>query len=77
MADRKGPVLVIGATGQQGGATARHLLERGRTVRALVRDPASPAAMALGRAGADLVMGDLDDPSSLGRREGAHGTSLC
>ena len=35
MADRKGPVLVIGATGQQGGATARHLLERGRTVRAL------------------------------------------
>jgi uncharacterized protein YbjT (DUF2867 family) len=35
MAGRKGPVLVIGATGQQGGATARHLLERGRTVRAL------------------------------------------
>ena len=35
MADRKGPVLVIGATGQQGGATARHLFERDRTVRAL------------------------------------------
>jgi hypothetical protein len=27
MADRKGPVLVIGATGQQGGATARHLAQ--------------------------------------------------
>ena len=26
MADDKAPVLVIGATGQQGGATARHLL---------------------------------------------------
>ena len=77
MADRKGPVLVIGATGQQGGATARHLLERGRTVRALVRDPASPAAMALGRAGADLVVGDLDDPTSLrAAMEGAHGVFL-
>jgi nucleoside-diphosphate-sugar epimerase len=65
MADRKGPVLVIGATGQQGGATARHLLERDRMVRALVRDPASPAARALRRAGADLVVGDLDDPASL------------
>jgi uncharacterized protein YbjT (DUF2867 family) len=77
MADRKGPVLVIGATGQQGGATARHLLERGRTVRALVRDPASPAAVALGRAGADLVVGDLDDPTSLrAAMEGAHGVFL-
>jgi uncharacterized protein YbjT (DUF2867 family) len=70
-------VLVIGATGQQGGATARHLLERDRTVRALVRDPASPAAMALRRAGADLVAGDLDDPTSLrAAMEGAHGVFL-
>ena len=70
-------MLVIGATGQQGGATARHLLERGRTVRALVRDPASPAAVALGRAGADLVVGDLDDPTSLrAAMEGAHGVFL-
>lgn len=35
MADHKGPVLVIGATGQQGGAAAQHLLEADRTVRAL------------------------------------------
>ena len=35
-------MLVIGATGQQGGAAARALLEHGWTVRALVRDPASP-----------------------------------
>ncbi len=59
------PVLVIGATGQQGGATARALLERGRPVHALVRDPGAPAALALQQAGAGLVLGDLDDPASL------------
>ena len=32
-------VLVAGATGQQGGAVARHLLGDGWEVRALVRDP--------------------------------------
>ncbi|MDF5756883.1 NmrA/HSCARG family protein [Spongiactinospora sp. TRM90649] len=57
--------LVIGATGQQGGATARHLLRRGWQVRALVRDPSSPAAARL--TGAELVVGDLDDPASLER----------
>ena len=65
MPDNKGSVLVIGGTGQQGGATARHLLERGRTVHALVRDPNALAAKALQRAGATLVAGDLDDPASL------------
>ncbi|MFM9696730.1 NmrA family NAD(P)-binding protein [Streptomyces europaeiscabiei] len=42
MADRWGPVLVIGATGRQGGATARQLLECGRPVRALVRPRFAP-----------------------------------
>ncbi|MEU3462815.1 NmrA/HSCARG family protein [Streptomyces sp. NPDC006733] len=65
MAGQQGSVLVIGATGQQGGATARALLDRGRPVRALVRDPASHPAQALAGAGADLVVGDLDDPASL------------
>lgn len=65
MTDHQGPVLVIGATGQQGGATARHLLERGRAVHALVRDADSPAAKALEEEGAQLVLGDLDDPASL------------
>jgi uncharacterized protein YbjT (DUF2867 family) len=77
MSDQLGPVLVIGATGQQGGATARHLLERGRTVHALVRDPGSPAAKALREAGAHLVVGDLDDPASLrAAMEGMHGLFL-
>jgi len=43
MADhRRSPVLVIGATGQQGGTAARQLLDRGRPVRALARDSDSP-----------------------------------
>ena len=44
MAGGKGPVLVIGATGQQGGATARALLQRGWTVHALVRDASAPGS---------------------------------
>lgn len=77
MAGRNGPVLVIGATGQQGGAAARQLLERGQAVRALVRDPDSPAASALRRAGATLVTGDLDDPGSVrSAMEGARGVFL-
>ncbi|WP_405143408.1 NmrA/HSCARG family protein [Sphaerisporangium sp. NBC_01403] len=58
-------ILVTGATGRQGGATAAHLLAGGWPVRALVRDPETPAAQALGRAGAELFTGDLDDHGSL------------
>lgn len=57
--------LVTGATGLQGGATARALLARGRQVRALVRDTRASAAAALAEAGAELVRGDLYDPASL------------
>lgn len=59
------PILVTGATGKQGGATARRLLAEGRPVRALVRDTTSPGATALAAAGAQLVCGDFDDPASL------------
>lgn len=66
--------LVTGATGLQGGAATRHLLAAGQHVRALVRDPAAPAAQALARAGAELVPGDMDDRPSLDRAmRGAHG----
>ncbi|MFE9575865.1 NmrA family NAD(P)-binding protein [Nocardia sp. NPDC006044] len=58
-------VLVTGATGQQGGATARRLLADGRAVRALVRDPSAPAARALAAAGAELAVGDFDAPGTL------------
>ncbi|MGK4590727.1 NmrA family NAD(P)-binding protein [Amycolatopsis sp. w19] len=57
------PVLVTGATGRQGGATARALLAAGVPVRALVRDPAR--AKAVEALGADLVVGDLHDVESV------------
>ncbi|MFI6867167.1 NmrA family NAD(P)-binding protein [Nocardia sp. NPDC050406] len=58
-------ILVTGATGKQGGATARRLLAAGRPVRALVRDPEAPAALELAAAGAELVVGDFDDRDSV------------
>jgi uncharacterized protein YbjT (DUF2867 family) len=67
-------ILVTGATGHQGGATARELLRRGYRVRALTRKPESAAAQALGEAGAEVVQGDLDDRAALDRAvEGADG----
>jgi uncharacterized protein YbjT (DUF2867 family) len=60
-----GVFAVVGATGQQGGATARALLSAGVTVRALVRDPQKPAAQALAAAGAQLTVADFDEPASL------------
>ncbi|WP_433493572.1 NmrA/HSCARG family protein [Micromonospora sp. CA-248089] len=69
-----GPILVLGGTGRQGGATARELLRRGRVVHALVRDPQAPAARALADAGAVLVRGDFDDEASLrAAMTGVHG----
>lgn len=59
-------VLVTGATGQQGGAVARALLDRGHRVRALTRRPWSPDGAALTALGAEVVAGDFDDPASLG-----------
>ncbi|HVK73880.1 MAG TPA: NmrA/HSCARG family protein [Kofleriaceae bacterium] len=58
-------VLITGATGQQGGAVARELLERGQAVRALTRRPDGDAARELQRLGATIVAGDLDDATSL------------
>ena len=68
------PILVCGATGSQGGAVARSLLERGFRVRALTRDPHKPEARALAEQGAEVVQGDMDDRSSVDRAlEGVHG----
>jgi uncharacterized protein YbjT (DUF2867 family) len=65
MTTESAPVLVTGATGLQGGATARALLAAGVPVRALVRDPATERAKAVQALGAELVTGDLDDRDSL------------
>lgn len=56
---------MAGATGRQGGATVRALLERGYSVRALTRHPESERAQKLAAAGVEVVKGDLGDPASL------------
>ena len=74
MSVRPGWIMVIGATGRQGGSVARELLGRGWEVHALVRDPQAPAARKLADHGAVLVRGDLDDTASLqAALRGAHG----
>jgi len=59
-------ILITGATGQVGGETARELRRQGHAVRALVRDPGSPAAAALAAAGVELVQGDQARPETIG-----------
>jgi uncharacterized protein YbjT (DUF2867 family) len=68
-------ILVTGATGNQGGAVARHLLQRGKfKVRAMVRDQNKPTAQALQQAGAELVQADFNDRTSLDRAlQGVYG----
>ena len=58
-------ILITGATGQQGGATARALLAAGHKVVAMTRNPSSPKAEELAVLGAELVQADLDDEASL------------
>jgi uncharacterized protein YbjT (DUF2867 family) len=67
-------IVVVGATGKQGGAVARSLLDRGFRVRALTRNPQKPEAQALADQGAEVVQGDMDVRSSMERAlEGAYG----
>jgi uncharacterized protein YbjT (DUF2867 family) len=67
-------IVVAGATGKQGGAVARSLLDRGFQVRALTRNPQKPEAQALADHGAEVVQGDMEDRSSMERTlEGAYG----
>lgn len=58
-------VLVMGSTGNQGGAVARALLADGHKVRALSRRLDSPRAKALTEKGIELVEGDFDNTASL------------
>jgi uncharacterized protein YbjT (DUF2867 family) len=67
-------VLVTGATGNQGGAVAEHLLRAGHTVRALVRERRSRRAQRIEVLGAELVEGDYDEPDSIvAAARGMHG----
>lgn len=66
MSEKKA-VLVTGATGKQGGALARVLLNNGHRVRAVTRKVDSPQARELARQGAELFPADADDVASLER----------
>lgn len=67
-------ILVLGATGQQGGSVTAALRAESWAVRALVRNPATDKARALDASGIELVSGDLADPASLrAAMRGAYG----
>lgn len=76
MAGKK-TIVVVGATGAQGGGLARAILADSRSdfhVRALTRNPRSEKAAELDRLGAEVFAADLDDLESLRRAfRGAYG----
>jgi uncharacterized protein YbjT (DUF2867 family) len=58
-------ILVLGATGRQGGAVARELLSQGESIWAMTRKPDGRPARELRTLGAHVVAADFDDPRSL------------
>ena len=64
---RKLTVVVVGATGKQGGAVARGLLERGHDVRAVTRNPGSSRARDLWDLGATPVNASVEDTAALAK----------
>lgn len=71
-------IVVVGATGNQGGSVARTFLELPNWhTRCLTRNPSSEASQTLKALGAEIVQGSLFDPSSLSVAfEGAHAIFL-
>jgi len=62
---KKLAVVVTGATGNQGGAVVKSLLERGHAVRAVTRNTDSAKARDLANAGVTLVRASLEDTAAL------------
>lgn len=56
---------MLGATGAQGGAVVRALLESGSTVRGVTRRTDSASARRLSAAGVEVVAADLSDETSV------------
>jgi hypothetical protein len=59
-------VVVVGATGNQGGSVARRFIKDPRyAVRGLTRNTSSAAAQELAALGVEVVQADLDEPKSI------------
>jgi len=65
MSNKEKLILVAGATGQQGGAVTKNLLEKGFAVRGMTRNPEIEKALALISNGVEVVKADMNDPDSL------------
>ena len=61
----KQTILVMGATGRQGGAVVDELLSRGYGVRAMTRKPQGKKAQRLIERGVEVVRGDYGDRESI------------
>lgn len=61
-------IIVIGATGHQGGALINALLEENPqifSIFAVTRNVSSPAAIKLSSRGVKVIQGDIDNPSAI------------
>ncbi|KAF2673846.1 NmrA-like family protein [Microthyrium microscopicum] len=68
MSSAKPLLVVLGATGNQGGSVIAHFLSvspSSYALRAVTRDPSSAKATSLASQGVEVVVGDFDDPKSL------------
>jgi uncharacterized protein YbjT (DUF2867 family) len=66
MDNLKGKTFVVtGATGRQGSAVVRHLIQGGAQVKGLTRNPQSKKAKRIAAFGTKLVTGDMNDLSRL------------
>jgi len=75
--ENKKTIVVVGATGAQGGGLVRAILndpDHEFNVRAVTRDVNGDKAKELAKLGAELVTGDIDDKESLKKAfKGAYG----
>jgi uncharacterized protein YbjT (DUF2867 family) len=62
---RDGSIIVIGATGQQGGAVIDALLKQRIPIRAVTRNPNGDKARTLPERGVEVVYADLEDADSV------------
>lgn len=58
-------LVVTGATGNQGGAVVKHLMNSSFTIKAVTRNLQSKAADRLRQQGVEVIYGDLDKPETL------------